>query len=211
MITNDLKISLSKYLPPNCIDEIVLLLSENNVSLKLSRPRKTIQGSFLISKIEKSPIITINNNLNKYQFLLTFLHEWAHFLCYEQKIKGHGVVWKQTFGNLINEYIQKEAFPKDLIPALLHFSKHIKYTEYTDIELCKALSKYDDDKIKLQNCEFLSNIPENSVFLHNGILMEKLHRLRKYIVCKNMNNNKLYKCHPMMMIKVVNNNKTMNQ
>nr|WP_313791522.1 SprT-like domain-containing protein [Lacinutrix neustonica] len=52
--------------------------------------------------------MTINENLNHYKFLITLIHEIAHFEAYKafgRYIKPHGLEWKRTFQKLMLPFI----------------------------------------------------------------------------------------------------------
>lgn len=57
--------------------------------------------------------ITINQNLNKYAFLLTLVHEIAHLITYVNhgwNVKGHGPEWKNCFKKQITPFMRDEVF-----------------------------------------------------------------------------------------------------
>ena len=57
-------------------------INELNVKVKLSKERKTKLGDFKV--YQGNMYITINDNLNKYSFLITLVHELAHAYVYVQ-------------------------------------------------------------------------------------------------------------------------------
>ena len=69
-------------------------VDELKVTVKILAPRKTKLGDFKVRGNQMS--ITINNNLNKYSFLITLTHELAHafvFKKYQNRIKPHAKSW----------------------------------------------------------------------------------------------------------------------
>jgi len=195
---------LEKYLPKKAVTDACRFLEYGDIPLKIVPPRKTIHGSYRMSSSGRKHFITVNNNLNRYAFLITLLHEIAHAHAYvNHKAKGHQKEWKIYFRQLLNHFIAMDVFPADIQTALeLHIRK-IKYSDSIDINLTKILRKYDSNINIDQKTIYLQEIPKNTVFLHERVTFRKEKPLRKYILCKNLTNNKMYRCHPLMMVSVV--------
>ena len=66
----------AKYVPENSIKILKSWIEELDIDIKIITPRKTKLGDFRYSN--GNSLITINNNLNKYSFLITLTHEIAH-------------------------------------------------------------------------------------------------------------------------------------
>ncbi len=198
---------LLKYLPENSVDAICSLLSAYPVQLKITNPRKRIHGSYRKPK-NKSGIhqITVNGDLNKYTFLLTLLHEIAHLHAWvNYKSFGHGDDWKNCFMQLVKQFLLLDVFPEDIKIALEKHLQNIKSSDFMDIFLTKTLQKHDNNNINCNNLISLEEIPENTVFLHDGKYMEKQKLLRKYYLCKDLKTKRMYRCHPLLKVEVVNN------
>ena len=89
--------SILKYIPLNSRDYLNKILSENKISLLIKKERRTKHGDFRVLKNGECQI-TINSNLNSYRFLITLIHEIAHYKVYkiyDKKVKPHGQEWKQ--------------------------------------------------------------------------------------------------------------------
>lgn len=97
------------YVPEESVAYCQDLLRENPILCTVSNPRTSKWGDFRFS----GPQITINKNLPAPLFLLTFLHELAHFHAYQsfgRKISPHGKEWKTKFYYLCQPMIQQGAF-----------------------------------------------------------------------------------------------------
>ena len=74
--------TLQKYLPERAVDSIFELIRINDVHLKIVNQRQSKHGDY-----RRVPggahVITINNSLNKYAFLITLVHEIAHLVAFE--------------------------------------------------------------------------------------------------------------------------------
>ena len=73
---------LSKYIPKNAVDLVEEILKKHPIHIKIVNSRTTKYGDFKRFK-DGSLQITINNNLNEFQFLLTLIHEVAHFITWD--------------------------------------------------------------------------------------------------------------------------------
>lgn len=88
---------LSNYIPERAVDPTFQLIATYNIHLKIVNERKTRHGDY--RELNGAPQITVNANLNPYRFLITLIHEIAHFLAfkkYGRYIKPHGKEWKYT-------------------------------------------------------------------------------------------------------------------
>ena len=74
---------LSKYIPKNAVTLVQEILEEHPLDIKIVKERLTKHGDFKRT-IHNKVQITINNNLNQYQFLLTLIHELAHFVTFKK-------------------------------------------------------------------------------------------------------------------------------
>jgi len=135
---------LEGYVPKNAIHGIVTLLEKHPINIKITRERYTKQGDFRILKNGQAQI-SINHNLNPYQFLLTFIHEMAHWLTYlkYKRVKPHGNEWKQEFKYLMLPFLNKTIFPNELLPYLAKYLINPKAATGSDVQLSIALKKYD--------------------------------------------------------------------
>ena len=71
---------LKKYIPLEYVDMVTDLLLNYRVVFKIVKPRKTKLGDFRAGIREEKHQITVNGDLNKYSFLITTLHEFAHLI-----------------------------------------------------------------------------------------------------------------------------------
>jgi len=198
---------LEKYVPPKALATVCHLMIEDGIGLKVVPPRKTIQGSYHIPTAQQRHFITMNSNLNPYAFLITLLHEIAHAHAWLNcKTKGHQKEWKICFKELLKQFMQMDIFPDDVQIALRQHIRNITYSSVTDINLTKILQQYDKKTNVDTKMIPLHEIPQNTVFLHGRINFRREETLRKYIKCKNLTNNKMYRCHPLMMVQVAEKN-----
>ena len=169
-------LTFHSFVPDKSIDLLQCWVEELNATVVVSTPRKTKLGDFKVRG--NKLIVSVNNNLNKYAFLITFTHELAHaFVFKKHKNKGlpHGVSWKWTFKSMLLNFLSPEFFPDDVLKVL---SKHIinpNASTFSDLELVKVLRKYDN-----QSLLTISDIEEGGEFsLTNGKTFVKGKQLRK--------------------------------
>lgn len=188
------------FVPPKSTILLQCWVDELNAKVVVSNPRKTKLGDFKV--IGNKLIVSVNNNLNKYAFLITLTHELAHafvFKKYKNSVKPHGVIWKLTFKSMMLNFLTPDYFPKDILKAL---SNHIitpKASTFSDLELSKVLRNYDT-----RNTLNISDLSEGVIFkLSNGKVFEKGVKLRKRFKCIEIKTNKVYLFHPLAEVESV--------
>lgn len=187
--------SLKPFLPEAALAQVNALLSYENLSVYVKNERKTRHGDYRRLPNNKHQI-TINNNLNQYRFLITLIHEIAHFEAYKsfgKSIKPHGIEWKQTFQTLILPFINPEIFPNHLLPLLAKHFKNPKASSDSDIVLSAALRKYDPPNEDI----FVSELALETVFkFSNGKIFKRGKLRRTRIECEEILTKKIYLFHP---------------
>ena len=183
---------LKNYLPIEYIDIVVNLLLKNSVKFKIVKARKTKLGDFRAGMKNDLPTITINEDLNKYSFLITTLHEFAHLINWRlngNSVKPHGKEWKNIYSKLLIPVIKLKKLPLDIEYALEKGLNNIKASSCSDIHLSRILMKYD----KNPNNEItLEEINKNSTFVLNGRTFLKGELRRTRYLCLEKKSNKKY-------------------
>ena len=109
--------ALQNFIPQAAFDQVTQLLSHDNLVVKIKKERKTRHGDYRRLPNGKHQI-TINSNLNTYRFLITLIHEIAHFEAYKsygKMIKPHGLEWKSVFQHLMLPFLRPEDFSNGCI------------------------------------------------------------------------------------------------
>lgn len=178
------------------------LIDSENLTIKVVKTRKTKHGDFRSLKNRKFQI-TLNKIENKYRFLITLVHELAHFKVFQSfgnSVNPHGTEWKKTYKFLMLPFLNNLIFPEDVLRHLALHMINPPATTDSDLNLVVALQKHDliDDK-KM----FLFEIPEKSIFIHNSSkLFVKLYKRRKRYICKELSSGKKYLFSPVARIKL---------
>lgn len=170
--------TLKKFLPENCFDDVVHFLNAHSIHLSIKKPRKSVYGDYQPAHGRKPHRISVNGNLNSYHFLITLLHEIAHLLVYlkfREEVKPHGQEWKNQFGELLEGFLQKSIFPKDIVHALKVYIKNPGASTCSSPLLLETLKGYDIEN----GLEFVKNIGVGNDFLNHKGELFKVQRKRR--------------------------------
>ncbi|MDR6301947.1 SprT-like domain-containing protein [Mesonia maritima] len=192
---------LSNYIPERAVDPTFQLIAAYNIHLKIVNERKTRHGDY--REINGAPQITVNANLNPYRFLITLIHEIAHFLAfkkYGRYIKPHGKEWKYTFQQLMLPFINPSIFPSRLLPLIATHFKNPKASSDTDARLSVALKEFDPQN----NKNYIFEIPTGSTFrIYNGKVFRKGKKRIKRYECVEISSGKVYIFQPNAEVELV--------
>jgi hypothetical protein len=185
------QIILLKYIPENAVSEIVDLIFKRGVHLKITKARSTKLGDFRPAQTLRGHFITINHDLNKYAFLITLIHEFAHldtWNFYGSQVKPHGLEWKSTFQKMMLPFLSNSIFPDDILISVASYLNNPSASSCVDQHLMRTLRKYDNEP-KL----FLEELPINTHFkLKTGKEFIKGPEKRKYFTCIEVNTKRKY-------------------
>jgi SprT protein len=187
--------TLQHYIPQNAISDVLQLLKHDNLTVKIKNERKTRHGDYKRLPNGKHQI-TINSNLNAYRFLITLIHEIAHFEAYKEYgrfIKPHGLEWKRSFQHLMLPFINPNIFPTELLPLIAKHFKNPKASSDTDATLSLALKQFDEPNDKT----YIFEVPFGKTFkLYNGKVFKKVNKRVKRYECIEIKTGKLYLFNP---------------
>ena len=195
--------ALQDFIPSAAFDQVTQLLLHDNLVVKIKKERKTRHGDYRRLPNGKHQI-TINSNLNAYRFLITLIHEVAHFETYRaygKMIKPHGLEWKLVFQHLMLPFIRPEVFPNDVLPLLAIHFKNPKASSDSDPVLALKLKQYDAPNGKT----FIFEVPEGSTFqLYNGKMFRKGPKRRTRFECTELSSGRLYVFNPNAEVELIN-------
>lgn len=192
---------LKAFLPAGFELMVADLIFNEPVSFKIVKPRNTKLGDFRAGLNGEKHQITVNGNLNKYSFLITTLHEFAHLITYMKfghRIKPHGDEWKVEYRKLLVPAIDTKLLPSDIVRALVNSLVNTKASSCSDIGLMRVLKNYDQGN---EDTIFLENIPHNSIFILQGKKFLKGELRRKRYLCEDISTNKKYLVHALSEVK----------
>lgn len=187
--------TLYNHIPQQAIAQINQLLEHDNLVVLVKKERKTRHGDYRPLPNGKHQI-TINENLNHYKFLITLIHEIAHFEAYKafgRYIKPHGLEWKHTFQRLMLPFINPDVFPMDLLPLLARHFKNPKASSDTDSKLALALKEFDEPNDKT----YIFEVPFGETFVfRNDKRFKKGNKRTKRYECTEIKTGKVYLFSP---------------
>ena len=192
---------LSSFVTHKTIKKINSWEERFNVKVILSSPSKSRMGVF-IPKRHDYHVIRINNNLNKYEFLITLIHEIAHASIWEKygrRVNPHGDEWKEQYKKMILPFLNPEFFPEDILRPLSNHIINPRASIVGDLELSRILKKYDKNR-----STFISEINDGDEFyIDNGKRFVRMEKLRKNYKCKEISTGKLYRFSPLAEVNLI--------
>ena len=181
--------TLIKYIPEKAIPLVEYLINEHKINLKIVSQRQTKHGDFRTFPNGQTQI-TVNNNLNEHQFLLTLIHEIAHHVTHKRfgRVQPHGKHWKTVFQHLMLPFLQPDIYPKKILPYLANYLKNPKASTDTDVNLSLALRGGEAENGK----NFIFQVPVNSIFQFKNTLYKRGNKRRTRYECLNLTNKRVY-------------------
>ena len=186
---------LKKYMPPVAVEYCSELIMLYNLHLHIEIERKDRLGDYS-PHLGKGNRISINHNLSPYDFLITFIHELAHhtaYVKYGQKHAPHGTEWKSEFKAHMRTIVMAGFFPSDVAEPLIQHMKRPAYTHSGDVELTRALLKYDKREVNM-----LQDLPSGVAFKmskKSRMVLVKGERMKKKYCCTDINTGRQYLVH----------------
>lgn len=203
MKQSDSRNALAKYIPEEAIDPVITLLKQHGVYLKLKAARSTKWGDFYNQKRKGYYYISINRNLNPYQFLMTLIHELAHLTTLERfgrHVPHHGREWKGEFSRLMEPFLSTAFFPQELLTLLKDHMKNPKAAATTDIALYKKLDSYSG---KMSKEVFVEDLTKGDYFLYKSREYKCGNRIKKRIMCMQVDTKRQFLFSPIARVEKV--------
>lgn len=188
-----------KYFPENVAHYCYDLWVEHGFEFKITRKRLSKLGDYRYCPENGQHTISVNNNLNKYSFLITYLHEVSHLVTYKEysrKTSPHGKEWKQNFKKLLVPVMNNLVFPEDILVALRAYMVNPKASSYSDQRLAISLFRYNEASSGIP----LSELSAGSRFTFNQRVFEKEKSVRTRVLCKEMISGKKYSISKIAMV-----------
>lgn len=184
---------LKKYLPPRAVEYCSELVMHYKLHLHIEVERQDRLGDYS-PHLGKGNRISINHNLNPFDFLITFIHELAHHVAYKRfgdKHQPHGMEWKEAYKDCMRPFLMRNIFPSDIAAPLTKHMQYPRYTHTTDVNLMKSLMQYDLEKKIL-----LEQLPRGATFKlrkNSKIILRKGEQVKDYFLCSDFTKGTTYK------------------
>ncbi|MCX6287821.1 MAG: hypothetical protein NTY96_11960 [Bacteroidetes bacterium] len=204
------------FIPETAMDMLIVCLQGRTLDCRITRKRSTKTGDFRPARNGRPPGITVNGDLNPYAFLLTLIHEIAHFFVYldtekaniflirKHRPRPHGKEWKKRFTGLIQPFLSMNVFPDQIEKALVSYFEAPKASASADSRLQRVLQAYDPPGEHTR----ITDIPEGELFMTGtGRIFLKMDKLRKRYRCQCVKSQRMYLFSPEAMIMPVKNEK----
>ena len=153
----------------------------------------------MILDLSGNMYITINDNLNKYSFLITLVHELAHAFVYvefKNTVNPHERM-ENKFKYLMLNFLSNEYFPDAILNPLSQYLISPKASTYSDLDLAKSLQRYDTSILNT-----VLEINDKILFTYSGRKFIILNKLKHY-KCKEISTGKVYLFHPLTKLKCI--------
>ena len=198
--------ALANYLPEGAFEPVVQLIHQYKVHLTVTRARKSVLGDYRHPFMGSNHKITVNGNLNKYEFLITLLHELAHLLCFEQhrnRVEAHGKEWKNIYGSLLKAFIDLNLFPDDITKSLKKTLLNPAATANGETALLLVLRRYNP--LKKAGVVVVAHLADGTLFKEiKGRTFRKIKLRRKRIECIEIATGNIYLFSALSEVEIVN-------
>lgn len=196
-----------RHVPDNAVHYCLDLWSALPFNFKVTRKRHSKLGDYRYNPVNKSHAITVNHDLNKYSFLITYIHEVAHLLTTERngrKSAPHGASWQANFKELMEPVMTDLIFPDDVLAPLKNHMREPKASTYTDAKLLHALRNYDDSPSDLVP---LVHLDEGDIFEFNNLMYKKIHLRRTRVLCQQSGTTRKFLISKMALVRCLRTKK----
>jgi len=207
--SRSLRQALPDYIPETAVIPIADWFDVNNITLKISKDRKTKLGDFRSSGTGKCPVISVNHNLNKFSFLITLLHEMAHasvFINYRKRVIPHGTEWKNIFRTLALPFLNNEIFPNEILSVLVSYLRNPAASSTSYLPLANVVRQFENPDSPDITVSMLK--PETLFVYGKGKTFRMMAKVRKRYRCYCLDDKKTYLFSPLATITPLNDPKT---
>ena len=168
-----IRTTLERHVPAAAVVYALRLWEENRFYFKVTRNRATKLGDYRQLRQGRQVIhtISVNGGMNRYQFLITYVHEVAHMhvALRGRRVQPHGTEWKNTFRELMLPLLEEAVFPEPLLGVLARHMRNPKASSGADPALVRALNGEDPN----QTLPLLEDLKVGEAFRFRGRVFVK--------------------------------------
>lgn len=196
----DLHEVLRPFLPDSSLDLVMGWIDGRRLFMRISRGRKTKLGDYRPPVKDDIHRISVNGDLNPYEFLITLTHEIAHLAIWEsygRKARPHGLAWKKQYAFMLGILLQEKVFPEEIESIIRLQVANPRAHSKSNTDLVRALNSHNP----VQTGVFLEDLPHGALFsLQDGRRFRKQEKLRKWYRCISQHNRKAYRINPVTRV-----------
>jgi SprT protein len=196
----DLQDALRPYLPDRSLEIIMDWANGHRVLMRIARGRRTKLGDYRPPVKDDIHRISVNGDLNPFEFLITLTHEIAHLFIWEKygrRAKPHGIAWKKQYAFMLGILIEKNIFPQQIHLLISRQVANPRANSKSNTELVRALHSHNPVQVGV----FLEDLPSGALFsLRDGRRFRKQEKLRKWYRCTSQDNRKAYRISPVTRV-----------
>lgn len=192
----------NRFVPEKAAPYCAELYDHFGFEFKIKKARQTKLGDFRYDPGTKKHTITINNDLNPFAFLITYVHEVAHLVTFAEhgrKANPHGKEWKKNFKKVANPILSPEIFPEPVLQSLKNYLKNPKAASCSDPVLFQVLKQYDQNNGKT----LLKHLSAGEEFIFNSKHYRYLEKRRTRMVCLEKKSSRKYLINQLAEVKKI--------
>lgn len=187
-----------KLVHPKSINIFQKIIEQHPVIVTISAERKSKLGDFRSYNSKRKDRITVNGSMNQDAFMITFIHELAHKVTWDEfkhTVKPHGIEWKRNMFFLFEKFINQNLFSEKVEQAIIKYQHDWKAVSSRMPLLYLALNPH------VERLNLLKDLNPGSQFsIENGRQFIKKKDLRSYCLCKCCKTGDLYKIHQLVSV-----------
>jgi predicted SprT family Zn-dependent metalloprotease len=183
-----------KYFPAASVPYCMQLWERHKVQFRISPPRSSIYGNYRFRNGIHE--ISVNGNLNKEAFLVTYIHEMAHLMVrigHGNRTLPHGPEWKFHFRELMEPVLNSAIFPEPALSALKEHLRNPSATSCADPTLHRLLGYENHTSGAETDTVEVSELGPNDAFIFRSQRYVWVRKSLKRIECQQIETNRMYR------------------
>jgi SprT protein len=199
-VKQNLREGLKRYLPEQGLEPVMNWIDGRPLHMRITRGRSTKLGDYRPPQKDNIHRISVNGDLNPFEFLITLTHEIAHLAVWEKyrkKVQPHGSAWKNQYASMLATLLEKKIFPEEIEIIIRMQVANPRATSKSDTALARVLHTHNEVK----EGAFLEDLPQGAFFyLQDGRKFQKQEKLRKWYRCIRQDNHRPYRISPVARV-----------
>ena len=186
---------LRNHLPEQAVGWVYDYLDRHKVHFHITRGRRSKYGDYRWPQPRHTfHEISVNGDLNRYLFLLVFLHEAAHLETHLKysSVLPHGHEWQAEYARLVGS--MSWCFPDEVRPLLARYVAKVPLQRSLGREIDESLRRYDAGAQDVEVLH-LDDLPAGSRFRLKSkpdLLFESVERRRTRWLCRDVSSGRMY-------------------